>query len=191
MIARAAALLLLVPLAALAEEGAVQLWLDHAVSESDHVVAGRYAAGSLTVSEELKGTLHAKTALLARDDVEPRDEDLAPGTPRMKGAGVFFLLGRFDVKEETPAAAPKPKATEPHAGPGFIAWNGSQGVAWEGTQAFLGYRPRGDDRLVLAELAPKEAWAKLLASSLAKQAKLDAEPRSSSRARARRRSPSS
>jgi hypothetical protein len=151
-------LVLLAPALALA--GDAQLALDHAVLESDHVVAGSYRAGSIQVEKELKGKLAARKLIVAREDLEPKDEDLAPGARRLDGKGVFFLLGRFDGSGEDAR--------------NFIVRDGTRGVAWEGSVAYLGYRPGEDERLLLADIASREDFERLLSSSLAKEKALDA-----------------
>lgn len=151
-------LLVMVPTLALA--GDAQLALDHAVFESDHVVSGSYREGSIQVEKELKGKLALRKLVVAREDLEPRDEDLAPGARRLAGNGVFFLLGRFDGSGEDARS--------------FIVRDGTRGVAWEGSVAYLGYRPGEDERLFLADIASREDFERLLSSSVEKQKALDA-----------------
>lgn len=150
----AALVLLVLPSSALAADEATQLWLDHAVSAADHVVRGRYGSGRLEVAKELKGKLTARIVGVERDEVELKDEDLVPGTPHLKGDGVFFLLGRFDGEG---ADARR-----------FMEWQGTEGVAWEGTVAFLGYRPNADDKERLVEIASRADFETMLAGALAR-----------------------
>jgi len=153
-------LFLLVAGVASAEDGLSQLQLDHAVAGSEHIVRGSYDAGVLTVEKELKGKLATPGRLsLERDEVELKDDDLVPGTPHMKGKGVFFLVARFDGRGEDTRR--------------FMEWGNVEGVAWEGTVSFLGYRPATDDRFRIIDLAARDAFEKLLASSLERQASLD------------------
>jgi hypothetical protein len=147
--------------AALAQEAELQLRLDHAVAESDHVVRGQYRSGTLAVKEELKGRLAERGVHLDRDDVEPREADLVPGTPRLaSGEGVFFLVARFDGKGEDARS--------------FIEWQGAEGVAWEGTQGFLRYLETDDGRLAIAEVSSRATFERLLAASVAKERALEA-----------------
>ncbi len=146
------ALLVLTPVAALADEAALQLRLDHEVHSSEHVVRGKYDGGRLDPTAELKGLLPVKPVAIDRDEVELRPTDLAPGTPRMIGEGVFFLQKRFDGKG---ADAKR-----------YIELEGVEGVAWTGTVAYLGYREGDDGKYGLRDLAKKADFEKLLGAAL-------------------------
>src|SRR4051812_37728328 len=78
------------------DDQVTQLWLDHAVAQSDYVVRGRYEGGRLDVLSQHKGKLPAAAVAIDRNEVEARPDELVPGTPHMKGDGVFFLQRRFD-----------------------------------------------------------------------------------------------
>jgi hypothetical protein len=151
------ATLLLLPALALADD-ATQLRIDHAVYSSDHVVRGRYEGGRLEVDEELKGKLPSKVVALERDEVELKDEELAPGAIHMKGKGVFFLLDRFggsgaDAKR-------------------FMEWEAVEGVAWEGSVSFLRYKATDDDKQALVEIAKREDFQAALLEALELDGKL-------------------
>jgi hypothetical protein len=122
-----------------------QLWVDHAVSSSDHVVRGTAEKGTVHVARSLKGTLAEPTAIVDRDDAEPPADALVPGTTRLSGEAVFFLVGQFDGKGADPRR--------------FMLWEGAQGIAWLGTAA-LGYRPSSadPDRLEIAVLGSTTAF---------------------------------
>lgn len=159
LLALAALVALAVPAAG--DDAALQLWLDHAVSSSEHVARGRYEGGRLDVTAVLKGDLKAKAIAIDSGEVEPRPADLAPGAPpTKKGDGLFFLQGRFDGKG---ADARR-----------FIEWQGVQGVAWEGTVTYLGYRSTADDTLALVDLAKRADLDALLGVALAREKALDA-----------------
>ncbi|MEZ0228919.1 MAG: hypothetical protein ACAI25_09855, partial [Planctomycetota bacterium] len=143
-----------------AGDEATQLWLDHAVAASEHVVRGRYDGGRLDPLAELKGALAARPVQLDRSEVELLPAQLAPGTPAMKGEGFLFLQKRFD------GAAADPRR--------LIPWEGVDGVAWLGTVAALGYRAGDDERFALLDLAKKEDFEKLLAASLERDKQLHA-----------------
>ena len=138
-----------------------QLWVDHAVSSSDQVVRGTIDKGAVHVVQSLKGTLAGPTVIVDRDDAEPAADALVPGTTRLSGEAVFFLVGRFDGKGADSRR--------------FMLWEGPGGIAWLGSAA-AGYRPSAadPDRLEVAVLGSTTTFLEAIDRALARDRALTA-----------------